>query len=192
MKFLKNKMKFTRLSIPDIVLIEPNIYQDDRGYFLESFRLDKIREFLGYNIDFVQDNESKSNLWVFRGLHYQKPPFTQAKLVRVISGSICDIVVDIRKNSPNFGQYLKINLDGISKKMLFIPKGFAHGFLTLENNTIISYKTDNYYSFEHDSGIAYNDPQIGIDLEFDENKLILSDKDKTQPMLSDIISPFDF
>ncbi|RAZ58765.1 dTDP-4-dehydrorhamnose 3,5-epimerase [Campylobacter hyointestinalis] len=185
-------MKFTRLSIPDIILIEPNIHQDNRGYFLESFRLDKLSEFIGYNINFVQDNESKSNFGVFRGLHYQKPPFAQAKLIRVVSGSIYDIVVDIRKNSPNFGRYLKMKLDGISKNILFIPKGFAHGFLTLEDNTIISYKADNYYSLNHDSGIAYNDPQIGIDLEFDKNKLVLSDKDKAQPMLSDINSPFDF
>ncbi|WP_096018526.1 dTDP-4-dehydrorhamnose 3,5-epimerase family protein [Campylobacter lanienae] len=118
-------MKFTRLSIPDIILIEPNIHQDNRGYFLESFRLDKLSEFVGCNINFVQDNESKSNFGVFRGLHYQKPPFAQAKLIRVVSGSIYDIVVDIRKNSPNFGRYLKMKLDGISKNMLFIPQGFT-------------------------------------------------------------------
>lgn len=179
-------MKFTRLEMPDIILIEPCVYQDDRGYFLESFRLDKLSEFLDCEIKFVQDNESRSNLGVLRGLHYQKPPFTQTKLIRVITGAILDVVVDIRKNSPTFGKHLKIKLDGISKNMLLIPKGFAHGFLTLEDNTIMSYKTDNYYNSEYDSGILYSDAQIGIDWGLDGSKFILSTKDKAQPLLSEI------
>lgn len=176
-------MKITRTKISDVVLIEPKIHGDERGYFVETFRQDKLDEFLGYKINFIQDNESKSTRGVLRGLHYQLPPFEQTKLVRVISGSILDVAVDIRKNSPNFGKYVMAELNQTNKAQLLVPKGFAHGFVALEDDTIVAYKVDNYYSKKCDRGIAYDDKDIGVDWQLQAKDLILSDKDKKQNSL---------
>ncbi len=178
-------MKFIRSAIPDVVIIEPKVFGDDRGYFVETFRKDKLEKFLGYSLKFCQDNESKSKKGVLRGLHYQLPPFAQTKLVRVIKGKVLDVAVDIRKGSPTFGKYVVAELSGENKRQLLIPRGFAHGFLVLEDDTVFAYKVDNYYAFDYDRGIAYNDSSIGINWQLNENELILSDKDKKQPKLNE-------
>lgn len=179
-------MKFIKTSIPDIIICEPTIHGDERGYFVETFRQDKLEEFLGKKIEFCQDNESKSNKGVLRGLHYQTPPFAQTKLVRVISGKVLDVAVDIRKKSPTYGQHVSVELSGENKKQLFIPKGFAHGFVVLENNTIFAYKVDNYYAPNNDKGIAYNDPDLNINWVLSSSELNLSKKDINQPKFSSI------
>jgi len=185
-------VKFTRAEIPDVIIVEPNIYKDDRGYFIESFRADKLEDFLGYKIDFCQDNESKSNKGVLRGLHYQLPPFAQTKLVRVIKGKVLDIAVDIRKGSPTFCKYVTVELSGENKKQLLIPRGFAHGFVVLEDDTIFSYKVDNYYAPEHDRGILYSDKELSIDWKLPKNTLLLSSKDIKQPTLNQVDELFDY
>lgn len=173
-------MKFSRTEIPDVIVCEPNVYGDDRGFFMETFREDKLAEFLGFEIDFCQDNESKSTFGVLRGLHYQLPPFAQTKLVRVIEGSVLDIAVDIRKDSPTFGKHVSLELTGENKKQLLIPKGFAHGFLVLSETARFAYKVDNYYSPENDRGIAYNDSELNIDWKLPMDELKLSVKDTQQ------------
>lgn len=170
-------MKFTKTDIPDVVLIEPLVRGDSRGYFMETFLLDKFLKEVT-NTTFVQENESCSSFGVLRGLHYQLPPNAQAKLVRVVKGKIYDVAVDIRKNSPTFGKYLGFELSGENKRQLFIPRGFAHGFVTLEDNTIVQYKTDNYYSPESEGAIIWNEPKIGINWPIEINRIILSEKDK--------------
>ncbi|WP_141050516.1 dTDP-4-dehydrorhamnose 3,5-epimerase [Aliarcobacter cryaerophilus] len=179
-------MTFTRTAIPDVVIIEPKVHGDSRGYFVETFRQDKLEEFLGYKINFCQDNESKSSKGVLRGLHYQLPPHAQTKLVRVISGRVLDVAVDIRKNSPTFGKYVAVELSGENKKQLLIPRGFAHGFVVLEDDTIFAYKVDNYYSPECDRGIAFDDKNLNIDWILNHDELNLSAKDTKQPKLFDI------
>ncbi len=176
-------MMFTRSHIQDVIIVEPEVHGDDRGYFVEAFRQDKLDEFLGFKIDFIQDNESKSGKGVLRGLHYQLAPAAQTKLVRVIQGRVLDVAVDIRKGSSTFGQYVAVELTGQNKKQLLVPRGFAHGFLVLEENTIFSYKVDNYYSPGNDRGIAFNDPNINIDWKISTDNLNLSEKDKVQPLL---------
>lgn len=178
-------MKFTRTAIPDVVICEPTIYGDARGYFIESFRQDKLDEFLGYSIHFCQDNESKSSYGVLRGLHYQLPPFAQTKLVRVIKGKVLDVAVDIRKNSSTYGQHVAVELSAENKKQLLVPKGFAHGFVVLSKEAIFAYKVDNYYSPESDRGIAFNDADLGIDWQLGPNALQLSQKDAKQPLFKD-------
>jgi len=156
-------MNFTRLTIPDVILCEPEVFGDDRGYFIESFRQDKLDAFLGYSINFCQDNESKSSYGVLRGLHYQLAPYAQTKLVRVIQGSVLDVAVDIRKGSPTFGQHVVVVLTAKNKKQLLVPRGFAHGFIVLSTEAIFAYKVDNYYSPECDRGIAFDDATLAID-----------------------------
>jgi len=174
------------MSIPELVLIESAIYGDERGYFVETFRHDLLENFLGYGITFCQDNESKSGYGVLRGLHYQEAPFAQAKLVRVIQGKVRDIALDIRPQSPTFGLHVSTILSGENKHQLFIPKGFAHGFVVLEEETILAYKVDAYYSPQHDKGIAFNDPRLGIDWGIDTHHLKLSAKDQNQPLLDEV------
>lgn len=181
-------MQFTRTNIQDVIIIEPKVHGDSRGYFVETFRLDKLEEFLGYKINFTQDNESKSSYGVLRGLHYQLPPYAQTKLVRVISGRVLDVAVDIRKNSPTFGQYVSVELSSENKKQLLIPRGFAHGFVVLSAEAIFAYKVDNYYSPECDRGIAFDDKDININWQIPYNALNLSPKDTKQPKLADVIS----
>ena len=176
-------MNFKRLAIKDVVVCEPTVFGDDRGYFAETFRQDELDHFLGFSIPFCQDNESKSSFGVLRGLHYQLPPFAQTKLVRVIKGSVLDVTVDIRKGSPTFGQHVAVELTEENKKQVFIPKGFAHGFVVLSEEAIFAYKVDNYYSPESDRGLAFNDATIGIDWQLPTEQLTLSEKDTKQPLL---------
>jgi len=178
-------MQFTRTEIEDVIIIDPLVHGDERGYFVETYRQDKLEAFLGFSVNFCQDNESKSSKGVLRGLHYQIGTSAQSKLVRVIKGSVLDVAVDIRRGSPSFGKYISVKLNEENKKQLFIPRGFAHAFLVLEDNTIFAYKTDNYYSPRDDRGIAYNDPDIGIDWEMDSTLLKLSEKDRHQPALGE-------
>lgn len=173
-------MNFKRTAINDVVIIEPNIFGDERGYFCEVFRQDELEEFLGFKVNFCQDNESKSNYGVLRGLHYQKPPFAQAKLTRVLEGRVLDVVVDIRKGSPSFGMHIAIELSSENKKQLFVPKGFAHGFVVLSETATFSYKVDNYYSPDYESGIAFDDSYLNIDWGIPFSDLKLSEKDKKQ------------
>ena len=185
-------MKFIRTKIKDIVIIEPEIHGDERGYFIETFRADKLEEFIGYKINFCQDNESKSSKGVLRGLHYQLAPSAQTKLVRVIQGSVLDVAVDIRKGSPTFGKHISVELSGENKRQLLVPRGFAHGFIVLEENTTFAYKVDNYYSPENDRGILFNDNSLNIDWKISSEELNISAKDKLQPKLSDIKDSFHY
>ena len=182
-------MNFIETEIPDLIIIEPKVFKDDRGYFFESFNQQEFEKHIG-KIDFVQDNESKSTFGVLRGLHFQRPPFTQAKLVRCILGSILDVVVDLRTDSPTYGRHLTIELSSEDKKQLFIPKGFAHGFVVLSPEAVFAYKVDNYYSPSHDAGIFWNDRQLGIDWRIDPGDIILSEKDKNLNPLAETEIPF--
>ncbi|MCR4941225.1 MAG: dTDP-4-dehydrorhamnose 3,5-epimerase [Campylobacter sp.] len=187
-------MKFVSTQIPDVVICEPVVFGDDRGYFVETFRADKLAEFLGYEIKFCQDNESKSSLGVLRGLHFQLPPYAQTKLVRVIKGRVIDVAVDIRLGSPTFGKFVATELSDQNKRQLLIPRGFAHGFLVLENDSIFAYKVDSYYNKDCDRGIAYDDADIAIDwasFGISKDKLNLSEKDTKQPSLANAKELFD-
>ena len=185
-------MKFTRTAIEDVVIIEPKVHGDERGYFVETFRADKLEEFLGYKIDFCQDNESKSSRGVLRGLHYQLHPAAQTKLVRVIQGRVLDVAVDIRKGSPTFGKHVSVELSGENKRQLLVPRGFAHAFVVLEDDTVFAYKVDNYYSPENDRGILFGDEALGIDWGIPKEELKLSAKDQVQPKLADTDDIFDY
>ncbi|MDX3960538.1 dTDP-4-dehydrorhamnose 3,5-epimerase [Aliarcobacter skirrowii] len=185
-------MTFTRTAIPDVVIIEPKVHGDSRGYFVETFRQDKLEEFLAYQINFCQDNESKSSKGVLRGLHYQLPPHAQTKLVRVIHGRVLDVAVDIRKNSPTFGKHVAVELSAENKKQLLIPRGFAHGFVVLEDDTVFAYKVDNYYSPQCDRGIAFDDKSLNIDWILNHDELNLSTKDTKQPKLNETNDLFEF
>ncbi len=185
-------MNFIRTDIPDVVIVEPKVHGDDRGYFIETFRADKLEEFLGYKINFCQDNESKSSRGVLRGLHYQLAPSAQTKLVRVISGRVLDVAVDIRKGSSTFGKHMAVELTSENKRQLLVPRGFAHGFVVLEDDTVFAYKVDNYYSPENDRGIAFDDEALGIDWKVALSELNLSSKDKVQPKLSETDDIFEY
>lgn len=185
-------MNFIRTDIKDVIVIEPKVHGDDRGYFVETFRQDKLEKFLGYKINFIQDNESKSSRGVLRGLHYQLHPAAQTKLVRVIQGKVLDVAVDIRKKSPTFGKHVSVELSADNKKQMLIPRGFAHGFVVLEDDTIFAYKVDNYYSPENDRGIAFDDEDLEIDWIVPTSELNLSGKDKVQLALSETVDIFDF
>lgn len=185
-------MNFIRTKIPEVIICEPIVHGDDRGYFVETFRADKLEEFLGFKIDFCQDNESKSSRGVLRGLHYQLPPFAQTKLVRVIQGKVLDVAVDIRKNSPTFGQYVAVEISSENKRQVLVPRGFAHAFVVLEDDTIFAYKVDNYYSPECDRGIAFDDKDLNINWQMPHEELQLSAKDKIQPKLNETNDLFKF
>ncbi len=185
-------MKFIRTDIPDVVIVEPVVHGDERGYFVETFRQDKLEAFLGFKVNFCQDNESKSSRGVLRGLHYQLHPAAQTKLVRVIQGRVLDVAVDIRKGSPTFGKHVAIELSAENKRQLLVPRGFAHGFVVLEDDTIFAYKVDNYYSPENDRGIAFDDESLGIDWIVPKEELKLSAKDQVQPKLSETDDIFDY
>lgn len=185
-------MNFIRTDIPDVIIVEPKLHGDSRGYFVETFREDKLEVFLGFKINFCQDNESKSNRGVLRGLHYQLPPKAQTKVVRVIRGRVLDVAVDIRKNSPTFGKHVAVELSGENKKQLLVPRGFAHGFVVLEDDTVFAYKVDNYYSPEHDRGIAFDDMALNIDWIVPHSELNLSAKDKIQPKLYETNDLFEY
>ncbi len=184
-------MEFIRQKIPEIVLIKPTIHGDNRGYFIETFRQDLFEGFVGYKVNFIQDNESKSAKSVLRGLHYQLPPYSQAKLARVIEGRVLDVAVDIRKSSPTFGQYISVELTGSNKHQLFVPHGFAHGFVVLSDNATFAYKVDNYYTPKYERGIAFNDAELRVDWQLPIEKLLVSNKDKMHPKLSDAVDLFE-
>ena len=184
-------MKFTKTSIVGLVIIEPRVFGDERGYFLESYNEKEFEQAI-CKVSFVQDNESKSSKGVLRGLHFQKPPFNQAKLVRCIEGRVLDVAVDIRKGSPTYGKHVAIELSGENKKQVFVPRGFAHGFSVLSETAIFAYKVDNKYAPESDSGIRYDDTELGIDWGLPQEKVQLSEKDKDLPSFKDLDSPFNF
>ena len=185
-------MKFIKTQIPDVIIIEPKVHGDNRGYFVETFKQNEFDAAVGYKVNFIQDNESKSSYGVLRGLHYQLPPFAQSKLVRVIEGSVLDIAVDIRTGSPTFGLHVRCELTGDNKRQLFIPRGFAHGFIVTSETAIFTYKVDNYYAPDHDRGIAYNDSELGIDWDVEKSKLQLSEKDTKQLKLKQAAQLFDY
>lgn len=182
-------MKITKTSIDGLIIIEPMVFNDDRGYFLESYNKQNLEEHLP-EINFIQDNESKSTKGVLRGLHFQKPPFDQSKLVRCIQGEVLDVAVDLRKGSSTYGKYQTIILSGENKKQFFIPKGFAHGFVVLSETAIFAYKVDNLYAPEYDSGIIWSDPKLKIDWKLKSDELIISKKDKNLKTLSKTEIPF--
>jgi len=184
-------LKFTPQSIADVILIELTRHGDERGYFIETFRQDLFEEAIGYKVNFVQDNESKSLKGVLRGLHYQLPPYAQAKLVKVIEGNVLDVAVDIRKSSPTFGQHVSVELTAQNKHQLFVPHGFAHGFVVLSESATFAYKVDNYFAPEHDRGIAFDDDQLKIDWQLLAKDLQFSDKDKTHPSLANAKDLFE-
>ena len=177
-------MEVIKTGIEGVVVIEPRIFKDERGYFFESFSQREFEEKV-CKTTFVQDNESKSSYGVLRGLHFQKPPFAQSKLVRVIKGAVLDVAVDIRKGSPTFGQYVSVELTGENHRQFFIPRGFAHGFSVLSEEVIFQYKCDNFYSPQSEGAIAWNDPDLNIDWRIPAEKVVLSEKDSKHPRLKD-------
>ena len=168
-------------------ILEPKVFQDSRGYFFESFNQKKFNKLIGQNINFIQDNESFSSKGVLRGLHFQRDEYAQAKLVRVVKGTVLDIAVDIRKNSPTFGQNVTLELSENNKQQLFIPRGFAHGFIVLSDTAIFSYKCDNFYNKESEGGIIYNDKDLNIDWVLNEKEFIISEKDLQLPTLKEAV-----
>ncbi len=185
-------MQFSKLGIPDVVLIIPKKFGDNRGYFMETFKESLFEEHVG-PIRFVQDNQSFSaEVGTVRGLHFQLPPKAQGKLVSCTAGRLLDVAVDIRQGSPTYGQYVSAELTAENGEQLWVPAGFAHGFCTLAPDTVISYKVTDYYSPEHDRGLLWNDPAIGIDWPVSSDVAILSDKDKRQPNLVDLPASFVF
>ena len=179
-------MKVIDTEIEGLVILEPQVFGDDRGYFFESFSLKRFEEKVSKTV-FVQDNESKSKYGVLRGLHYQLPPYTQAKLVRVVKGRVLDVAVDIRKGSPTFGKHVAVELSEENKLQFFLPKGFAHGFAVLSEEVVFQYKCDEYYAPDHEGAIRYDDPELGIDWKLPVEDIILSEKDKKHPRLQDAI-----
>lgn len=184
-------MPFIETGFTGLKVFEPRVFSDSRGYFFESFNKNVFSE-AGIYVEFVQDNESKSQRGVLRGLHYQLNPMSQAKLVRVVEGEVLDVVVDIRKGSPTFGKHFDILLSAENKKQLFIPKGFAHGFSVVSETCIFQYKCDNYYSRESEGGILFNDADLNIDWKIKTDEAIVSDKDKTLPSFKNCLNNFEF
>jgi dTDP-4-dehydrorhamnose 3,5-epimerase len=185
-------VQITPLAIADVYLIEPKRLGDARGYFCETYRRDILAD-AGIKLDFVQDNESLSvAAGTIRGLHYQAPPFAQAKLVRVVAGEVLDVAVDIRTGSPTYGNFVTATLSAESGEQLFIPEGFAHGFCCLSDNTVLAYKVSAFYSKDHDLGVIWNDPDLAIPWPVAEADAVLSDKDAAMPRLTDISSPFEY
>ena len=183
-------MDVIKTNIEGVVIIEPRIFKDARGYFFESFSQREFEEKVG-KIQFVQDNESMSSYGVMRGLHFQRPPFTQSKLVRVIRGAVLDVAVDIRKNSPTYGKHVAVELTEDNHRQFFVPRGFAHGFAVLSDEAIFQYKCDNFYAPQADGGISILYGDLGIDWHIPMDKAILSEKDTKHPLLKDFDSPFD-
>jgi len=182
-------MKITPTKIKDLLILEPSVFGDDRGYFMEAFKKEWFNEHFPH-IEFIQDNESQSQRGVLRGLHFQIPPYAQTKLVRVIQGEVLDVAVDLRKDSPTYGQYETLILSAENKKQFLIPRGFAHGFVVLSDHAIFSYKVDNSYSSEHEGGIIWNDPDLQIDWLISKEEVQLSGKDKMLDPFKTLQSPF--
>lgn len=187
-------MEIIENAIPGLLIIEPRVFKDARGYFFESFSQrefdEKVSNIIGHTVRFVQDNESMSSYGVMRGLHFQRPPFTQTKLVRCVKGSVLDVAVDIRKGSPTFGKHVAVELTEDNHRQFFVPRGFAHGFVVLSETAIFQYKCDNFYAPQADGGISILDDSLGIDWRIDADKAILSEKDTKHAMLKDFDSPF--
>ena len=179
-------------SIPGVVIIEPKVFGDDRGYFFESFNARDFSDATGLDVAFVQDNESKSRYGVLRGMHFQSPPYTQSKLVRVVRGKVLDVVVDIRIDSPTFGKWVGCELSEENHRQFFAPKGMAHGFCVLSDEAVFQYKCDDFYHPEAEGGIMWNDPDIGIQWPISTAEVSLSERDKRHPLLKDFSSPFSF
>lgn len=188
-------MEIIQTDIEGVLIIEPRVFDDARGYFFESFSQrkfdDKVAPILGHSVHFVQDNESMSSYGVMRGLHFQRPPFTQSKLVRCVKGAVLDIAVDIRKGSPTFGRHVAVELTEDNHRQFFVPRGFAHGFAVLSDTAIFQYKCDEFYHPEADGGISIQDPSLGIDWRIPAEKAILSEKDTKHPTLAEFDSPFN-
>ena len=184
-------MEVIKTAIPEVVILEPKVYQDDRGYFFEAFS-EEVFSHLVTPTHFVQDNESRSSYGVVRGLHFQAPPHAQAKLVRVVKGSVLDVAVDLRKGSPSYGTHVAVELSEENHRMLFIPRGFAHGFSVLSPDAIFQYKCDNYYQADADAGIAFDDPELGIDWQMDLSQAITSEKDAKHPTFKEFEKLNDF
>jgi dTDP-4-dehydrorhamnose 3,5-epimerase len=187
LKFKAKNMELIKTSIDGLLIIKPDVFKDERGYFFESYNKERFAK-AGLNMDFVQDNESKSDKGVLRGLHFQKPPYAQGKLVRVIKGSVMDVAVDLRKESPTYGKWESVVLTEENKLQFWIPEGFAHGFVALEDNTIFNYKCTNVYNKESEGSILWNDPDINISWNIDNP--ILSEKDKISPLFKNFETPF--
>ena len=182
-------MKFVETKILDVIIIEPTVFGDERGYFLESYNKKKFEEVVS-KTSFIQDNESKSSKGVLRGLHFQKPPFEQAKLVRCIEGRVMDVAVDIRKGSPTYGKHVAIELTGENKRQLFVPRGFAHGFSVLSDTAVFAYKVDNSYAPDFDAGIRWNDKELNIQWGMKDGEVMVSEKDAELPFFLEFESPF--
>lgn len=179
-------MNIIQTKLPGVLIIEPDVFGDDRGYFYESFNKKRFQELTGIDVNFIQDNESRSRYGVVRGLHFQKGEFAQTKLVHVAQGKILDVVVDIRRDSPTFGQYIATELSDSNHRQLYIPRGYAHGFSVLSEEAIFQYKCDNYYAPQAEGGVFWSDPDIGIDWQLPMDVITLSEKDKKHPLLKDI------
>ena len=183
-------MNVVKTDIEGVLIIEPRVFGDARGYFFESFNARDFKEQTGMDVHFVQDNESRSSYGVVRGLHFQLPPYTQAKLVRVVEGSVLDVAVDIRAGSTTYGRHVAVELTADNKRQLFLPKGFAHGFAVLSETAIFQYKCDEYYHPEAEGAIAWDDPTLAIDWRIDKEHVLLSDKDRRHPLFKDFTTPF--
>lgn len=187
-------MEIIKTSIDGVLIIEPRVFKDSRGYFFESFSQrefdEKVTPILGHRINFVQDNESMSSYGVMRGLHFQRPPFTQSKLVRCVKGAVLDVAVDIRKGSPTYGQHVAVELTEDNHRQFFVPRGFAHGFAVLSDTAVFQYKCDNFYAPQADGGISIKDDTLGIDWKIPTDKALLSEKDTLHELLRDFESPF--
>ena len=183
-------MNIIKTNIEGVLIVEPKIFGDARGYFFESFNAKVFKEQTGINVSFVQDNESKSCYGVVRGLHFQKPPYAQAKLVRVVEGRVLDVAVDIREGSPTYGKHTAVELSAENKRQFFIPKGFAHGFAVLSETAVFQYKCDEYYHPESEGAIAWDDPTLAIDWMIFKDQALLSEKDRHHPLFKDFVTPF--
>ena len=184
-------MNYIQTEIDGVWLIEPKVFSDERGYFMEAYKKEEFDANIG-PVDFIQDNESKSSFGVLRGLHYQKGEYSQAKLVRVLKGKVLDVAVDLRKSSPTFGKHVCVLLSEENKRQFFIPRGFAHGFSVLSEEVIFQYKCDNLYAPQYEGAIAWDDPDLGIDWHIPKDKMLLSEKDKTHPRLKEAEWLFDY
>ena len=184
-------MDVLETALKGVLIIIPKVFKDERGYFFESFNSTEFAEKTGLNISFVQDNESMSSYGVMRGLHFQKPPYTQSKLVRCVKGAVLDVAVDIRKGSPTYGQHVAVELTEDNHRQFFVPRGFAHGFAVLSEIAVFQYKCDNFYAPKADGGISILDESLGIDWKLPTDKALLSEKDTKHALLKDFDSPFD-
>jgi len=180
-------MKIESVFTDGVYLIKPSVYKDERGFFYEFFNAEEFKKYTGLSVNFVQDNLSKSSQYVLRGFHFQKKPYEQAKLVSVLKGAVLDVIVDLRKDSKTFGQFFSVELNEKNKYQLFIPKGFAHAYLSLQHNTLFFYKTDNYYHKESEGGVRFDDPEINFKWPVDPTKLIISEKDQNLPLFSEVL-----